>query len=355
MLHGGSDVVRQAVVEVLLKARTPKAAFRFAACGLGYTLVRDPGGVHCSPRGCGHRLCPRCGRKRGGRYARRICGWLGYRAHGDLWSVVLTQRVVKGEGAKVCYSRLAPKVRAWMRWATNRGLAGAMTTTHVVWSKRADGWHIHTHVFVEMEAGSVTRDELWEKWNEVSVGECAKPLDEGWRLVRAAGPMIGALKDDQGDPEFWKESRDDVARSVQYPLRDMSQGVSAWRMGGDPVKVEAACMQMVTELHGAKLFRAWGAWRKACPEALAAEAAERGADEQGGKEDGDAGKAAPGKSGVPLGTVRSVWFRARKGVSWARQAMKDFESSVSNSSEFARRFVLYCRAAWEPGGGGKGL
>jgi hypothetical protein len=169
--------------------------------------------------------------------------------------------------------------------------------------------------------------------------------------VRSAGPAIEALREDGGDPEFWKESRDVAARAVQYPLRDLAQGVSATRLGGDPGKIEAAARELVTTAAGWKLFRAWGTWRKACPAALAADGAAVKGEAKTAEDEGKAKAAAPGSPGSPLGTVRQVWFAARRGEVWAREAFADFERTVSNASDFAKRFVRYCRLARDGPGG----
>lgn len=351
MLHGGCDAVRKAVVNVLLRTRSEATAFRYAACGLGDTLVRDDGGVHCSPRGCGHRLCPRCGRKRGGRYARRILGWLAYEPHGELWSVVLTQRVREGEGLAECRGRIARRERNWMRWLTRRGLVGGMTTAHIVWSKAVGGWHYHVHVLAEMPQGCVTADEVWARWVELSAGDAKEEAGSAVRLVAPAGGPILALREDGGDPEFWRESRDGAARAVQYPMRDLAQGISASRLGLDAGRMEAAAEELVTVASGWKLFRAWGRWRKACPAAVAADKAAAPGEAATAEDEGEKKKPCPGPKGEPLGTVRTVWFAARRGELWAREAFMIFERTVSNSSEFAKRFVRYCRLAWDPGGG----
>lgn len=276
-------------------------------------------------------------------------GWLAHEPHGDLWSVVLTQPVVVGESLKDAKGRMAPKQRAFMRWLDRIGMTAAMTTTHIVWSKRSGGWHYHTHVLADVPRGLTSEQGLWEKWVEVSDGECCADANGAVRQVLGAGDPIEALREDGGDPEFWRESRSETARAVQYPMRDLAQGVSSWRLGGDPSRVEAAAEELVVTAAGWKLFRAWGAWRKPCPKAAAADAAKKTHDLAQG--DAERGPAAPAAKKEPLGTVRQVWFAAKRGEGWARAAMQDFERTVSNSSEFARRFVMYCRLAWAGDGG----
>lgn len=278
-------------------------------------------------------------------------GWLAWEEVGDLWAVTLTQRIVKGESLADARRRMAPRQRAFMRWLDRVGMTAAMTTTHVVWSTRGDGWHYHVHVLAEVPAGLTCAQALKDKWVEVADGDAQHREGEWVRLVRAAGPPIASLREDGGDPEFWKESRDPAARAVQYPLRDLAQGVAASRLGGDPVRVEVAAREFVTTAAGWKLYRAWGRWRKACPAALAADAAAVKGEAATAEDEGKGKAAAPGSKGTPLGTVRQVWFAARRGEEWARGAFADFERTVSNASDFARRFVAYCRMARAGPGG----
>lgn len=277
-------------------------------------------------------------------------GWLAYEPHGDLWSIVLTQRIVKGEALGTCKNRMARKQRMFMRWCTRIGMDAAMTTTHVVVGQGSGGWHYHVHCLLDVPAGLTSVSGLWDKWREISDGEPPESPGEAVRLVRAAGSSIVALREDGGDPEFWKESRDVSARAVQYPMRDLAQGISASRLGGDPLRMEAAAHELVTTACGWKLFRAWGKWRKACPAALAAEKGAKEGEDATAADEGEKKKAAPGPAKEPLGTVRAVWFRARRGEIAARLILQEFERTVSNSSEFAKRFVRWCRLGWDPGG-----
>lgn len=280
-----------------------------------------------------------------------MLGWLAYEPHEELWSVVLTQRVTQGESLADCRRRFAKRQRDFMRWLDRRGLVGAMTTVHIVWSKAVGGWHYHCHVFVEMERGRVTADGLWERWYELCGGDAKKEADDAVRLVSGAGGPILSLREDGGDPEFWKESRDPAARAVQYPMRDLAQGIAASRLGVDGEGIEKAAEELVTQAAGWKLFRAWGRWRKACPAAVAASKAAAPGEAATAEDEGKKKKPAAPAKGDPLGTVRNVWHAARRGEMWAREAFMKFERTVSNASDFARRFVKYCRLAWDPGGG----
>jgi hypothetical protein len=328
--------MRKAIIGVLAGERGYKTAFRYACCGLGDQLSKKGNDVFVSPKGCGHKLCPRCGRRRGGKYAQRILGHLAEKPHGDLWQMVLTQKVIKGETLKAARARMAPKQRDYMRWLTRRGLAGAMTCVNIVWSPRAEGWHYHTHILVDLPAGSMTQMELLEQWKKMGKEGEHRVGDKQAQLVVAAGGPIADLKDDGGDTDFWQESKGDVAKRVQYPLRDLVQGVSAWRLGGDEDRIKLCAAELVRDAAGWKMFRAWGAWRKAV------ELKKEGED--GKSEDDEAASAVPAGP-VPLGTVGRLWRAARKGNSLACQAFRALEKSVKNDSDFAKRLVRYCRLA----------
>jgi len=340
VLHGDQMVFRQVVTKLLLESKGPKLAFRYAACGLDDQVVHSPDGIRVQPRGCGHRLCPRCGRRRGGKYARRIMGWLGHEPHGDLWSVVLTQRVVRGESLADARKRMAKKQRAYLRWLTRVGMTAGMTVVHVVWSKGREGWHYHVHTLAELPAGRFTAEQLLAKWTETALPEEVVTGEEQARLVVGGGAAIAELRDDAGDTDFWNESTSAVAKAVQYPMRDLAQGLSSWRLGSDPERVLAAAREVLLSAHGWKLFRAWGRWRHACPAAVAAEAVEK-PDDSETESDGSAAPAAP----EAIGTVHRLWKRARQGEEFARSVFRGLEPTVRNASDFAARFVKYCRLA----------
>lgn len=362
MLHAGCFMVREEVVGQLIEDGCDKIALRYALCGTGDRMLMAVGGAQVRARGCGHSLCPRCGRRRGSRYVRRVLGWLAYEGHGDLWNVCLTQRVIQGEALRASRDRMAVKCRSFMRWLTRRGLVGATTAHHVVWSKDRGGYHYHVHIVVEVPGGAFTREqgekpgewfspEMRAEW--ASIGEV-----EGERLAPlfcvplvGAGGAIESLREDGGDAEFWRESTNEVARVVQYPMRDMAQGVSAWRLGGSREMVREVVKDLLWNAKGWKLRRCWGRWRKVCP---AAELAAKQRDDRPEAEtpEPDEGKkvVAPGAKGRDLGTVKRVWLSARAGDAEARAAMKSLELSVRNKGDFAKRLVKYCRMAWGAGG-----
>lgn len=268
-------------------------------------------------------------------------GWLGHESHGDLFVVCLTQEVRRGESLKDARGRMAPKQRKYMRWLTREGMTAGMTTVHVVWSKASDGWHYHVHILVELPGGKFSTDDLLAGWRTCAGGEYCVTGEEQARLVVAAGGAINELKDDGGDSDFWHESHGPVAKAVQYPMRDMAQGVSAWRLGGDLERVREAASEIQKSSAGWKLFRAWGRWRKPCPAAVALEAK---IDEPAKNEVAEGTAPGPGKA-EGVGTVHRLWKEARAGNAFARSVFEALEPTVRNASDFAKRFVKYCRLA----------
>jgi len=332
---------REVVTRLLVDEGKHKAAIRYAFCGLGDQVVQGgDGSCSVGPRGCGHRLCPRCGRRRGGKYAKRILGWLAYEPHGDLLSMVLTQQVRKGEDLGTCRRRMAVKQRRYMRWLSRRGMVAGMTTVHLVWSKSAEGWHYHVHIMAEFPRGVMDAKGLLDGWVEQAGSEYVVVDEEQSRCVVEAGGPILDLRDDGGEVDFWQESKGAVARAVQYPLRDMAQGLSSWRLGGDRSVVYAAAREVLRASTGWKMFRAWGKWRQACPAAVAGAAKVEEPSEE--KDEGAASSPGPVQG---LGTVHRLWREARKGSEFAMAVFRALEPSVRNASDFARRFVAYCRAA----------
>lgn len=346
--------MRVRVVESLIALGKEKLAFRYALCGTADQMVKGPDGVGVKPKGCGHPMCPRCGRRGAGRYVRRVQGWLGWCDHGDLFNVCFTQRAVRGESVAHARSRMAWKLRSFMRWATREGLVAGMTVHHAAVSghpKSLGAWHYHVHALLEFPAGTFPTVESEDRGKKVQTnsllaaqwvaiasrkGEEVSPL---WhhRLL-AAGPAIVALRDDTGDPDFWSESKDGVAKVIQYPMRDLAQGISAWRVGGDPVTVAERVHELVRDGRAWKMRRAWGRWRRRCPEEAAAAQLEEGGPEEEGTE------SAPPAAAKPLGTMRRVFLAARAGHAWAREALQGLEGNCRNNTRFARRLVAWVRA-----------
>jgi len=342
VLHGDVLDLREHVFEELVLLGSDKGAMRYACCGVGDMVKEADGQVSVAPRGCGHRLCPRCGRKRGGKYARRILGWLGWEDHAEVWSLCLTQRIILGEGLPACRARMELKHRKFLRWLTRQGMVAAMSSVHIVWSKEREGWHYHVHVLCEMPSSTVSKESLIAQMF-AGGSDVEGDKEQAVRLVCSAGPAITALREDVGAVDFWHESVDVIAKTVQYPVRDMCQGVSTWRLGADPARVRASARVLLLDAKGWKLCRAWGRWRKACP--AAKQPVVDGA--VGGPAASEAAQPACAAPARMIGGVGRLFWEARRGSAYARQVMKQLEGSVHNSGDFAKRFVAFCRKAWE--------
>lgn len=355
MLHGATWTVRMAVFDELIAAAKPKTACRFALCGFGDQLTSDgQGGVGVQPRGCGHKLCARCGRKRAARHARKVLSWLAYADHGDLFNVTFTQPVMVGETLAAARARMEPKLRRFMRWATRVGMTSALVAHHLKWSERYGGWHYHVHGLLEFPADTFTVERaegggeesgaLGSQWQVVArgFGEAVRPL---WnrRLVQAGG-AIRELAEDSGDPDFWSEGAAGVARVVQYPLRDLCQGMCSWRISQVGDEQYERAREVARSTLGWRMNRCWGRWRHKCPAAVAAELAEK-ADQT--KKDPESGNCAPGAAS-PLGFVHRIWKMARGGDAQCRAWLKALERTCRNDTEFARRLVAFVRAAVDP-------
>jgi hypothetical protein len=241
-----------------------------------------------------------------------------------------------------------------MRWATHQGVVAGLSVHHAAVSKRFEcegAWHYHCHALLEFPAGRFSVEateaqgkkfesspELAAKWVSIAaaVGEDVLPMYN--RLVLAAGGPIEGLRDDRADTDFWSESRDLVARLVQYPMRDLAQGITAFKLGSSPHVAAERIDELCRSSRGWKMRRAWGRWRKKCPahaEALKKEAAE--AAEKSGTSTPPAAQ--------PLGTMRRVFFAARAGNAWAVEALKGLEASTRNNTRFCKRLVAWVRAA----------
>jgi hypothetical protein len=249
----------------------------------------------------------------------------------------LTQRIDPREDLAAVRARMAPKQRAFMRWATGQGMTAGMTAVHCTWSPRSNGWHYHVHVLAEFAAGVMNKDRILDKWQAIDPDARVDRDGDQARLVCAAGAKIVELEADSGDADFWHESPAQLAKAVQYPLRDLVQGITAWRLGGDADQLRECATQLVRQAAGWKMFRAWGRWRKSAPDV------EVKADETEGTETEAA--ASPAKP-EPLGTVGRMWRAARMGDTTAKEAFRALERSARNASDFSQRLVKYCRFAW---------
>lgn len=298
-------------------------------------VAGDEGGYGVRPRGCGSRLCPRCQRRRGAKIARRCIGWLAAEAHGWLYSFTLTQRVEAGEELVVCRRRMERKITRFTRALREAGFLAGMLTVHVCWSEAAGGWHYHVHGIAELPRG-LGAQWFVDQW--VGIGQAAGEgvLSVVARELSAAGPAMADLASDDGDLDFWREASSEAARAIQYPVRDMLQGVAAWRLGGES-RIRYCLTEITRHAKAWKVHRSLGRWRRSAPVPEAPEAA--AADEE---------KAGPVGQVAALGTVQSFVRRARAGDASVIGVFTGLELACRNDSDFGRRFVRFCRicAAW---------
>lgn len=351
-IHGHETILRECVTHALAKSASAKSAFRYAACGLGDQMVKDKKGIHVAPLGCGHRLCPRCGRTKGGPMIKRIMTWLGYADHGDIFTMCLTQRVQSGEPLAAARKRMVKHEQEYLRWLKDEGMVSGASCAHPVWSQSSQGWHYHVHLLIEMPAAwrdsrgrPMTPRRLRAMYRLLRWGHDVQARKESSSRVVSAGPADVALADGSTDPDFWTESKSGLAAAVQYPVRDIAQGISAKRMGGDREQVAACVEELLKHAKGWKLRRTFGQWRKKPPERpqAATAAPERVVPEA---EKAVSAASPPGAAKVQVfGTVHRCSRQAARGDKLSQLLFVALESSCRNDTDFGKRFVSFCRQA----------
>lgn len=336
VIHGGNLKFRIDVAEVLKHNSGEKVAVRYALCGRGDLLTVVGSAVRVACRGCGHRLCPRCSRKRGAKYARRIIEHLARSPHGWLYHVTLTQRVFAGEGLADTKARFERRLRPFLRRLRAHGLASSMVTIHIVWSESVGGWHYHAHLMLDVDERK-SAFFFCDMWCGICLEDGERVSQVHTRIVAEMGGAIESLENDDGDADLWSEVSDDVGRAVQYPIRDMAQGASMWKLGSDTIGVQARAVELVRVAKGWKVHRCWGIWRTAAPEKCVAADDADSVDE--GKNDS---LASPGS--VSIGVMDRVFWEARGGKQICVEALRALERTVRYDGPFAKRLVEFVRA-----------
>lgn len=341
IIHGDTITYRKRCVRWLVQEKRFTQARRFALCGRGDvgSLGDDGSGVRIQPRGCGARFCPRCSKRYGRRYLNRVNAHLSRGPHGQMWHMVLTQRVLPEErllGARERFNK------AWNKFYTTLrrvGMHAALATYHVTPSG-LKGWHFHCHVLVEFKAGLDANDfyhQLDEAWfAALRDGDSQrKPLF--MRLVTEAGDVMLGLKDDT-QLEFWSESTDQVEKVLQYVLRDVLQGVEGWIAR---LQTDEQAKDFAAALSKAKLHRLYGTWRKALPDQLDVDVGDtilgcETVDEKGQP-----------KKGVtlwtPLGSMDELFWMARKGDTQACEFVRRLLSRSNNKGVVGIRLARLVR------------
>lgn len=340
MIHGpDSRPFREAVAQEIAERRGTKSALRYALCGRGDQCISaTDGSVRVGPRGCGHRLCPRCSRKRGAKHAARVLKHLARTPHGWVYAITLTQRVRPHEAVQHSKRRFERKLRRWNRRMATRGMTASLVSIHITWSLEFGGWHYHAHVLAEFP-DRMEDAEFVKQWLDVRGVEEISEKSQHVRLVVSAGPAIAGLESDGGDVDFWTESKDALAKAVQYPIRDVAQGVSLWRLGGEEGVGDRA-RELVREAVGWKQTRSWGTWRNPAPEPPAPD------DEADQTEDAVERKAPkPCAEARAYGTMDRIRREARAGSGFAVELLALLEKGCRHDSEFSRRLLHFVRSA----------
>lgn len=320
VVHGDTQEYRIRVFWNLVESGCHKKAEQFAMCGRGDEVQRSAKGFRVVPVRCGHRLCPRCVRYQGMKWVRRVFDHLRQLKHDRLWHIVLTQRVRPGESLEHCRERIG---RTWGR-LRKRGVgrfSAGLVTEHIKWSLGGGGWHVHYHLFVECSDG----EDVLSQWQACAMEEQGDKVQAGFaRLVCEAGEPLVDL--DTAEGELWQEAGGDVARAVQYVVRDVVEGPNVKTAEQMP---ERAFDELCHNVAGIKAHRMLGRWRK-----KAKEVDENGTDVSGSA--AGAGEAAEKQTWSVVATIdeclRKAFFsESRRVLRWL------LECAGGNQGEFAKR------------------
>jgi len=342
IIHGDTIEYRKTVVRWLCMEGKYKLARRFAMCGrgdAGFNEYAGPG-MKVVPMGCGARFCPRCSRRFGRRFLSRVGKHLTSKAHGEIWHVVLTQRVDVEETLGEAKGRFEKSWKRFYPALRRMGMRSALCTYHVTRTAHG-GWHYHCHVVVE--------------WDEGVQGEAvASAVDLAWhrsmgasgegsmavfcrRVCEAGAALVGFQAGSQ--LEFWSEGPDAVEVALQYAVRDVLQGVEKWISGIGSVEDAGSFAEALTH---AKLHRLYGEWRKELP-------AEGGAESVGlvgddAKVGAVKGKKKEQKAWELVGRMDEVLWRARGGDAAARTCVSRLIAKSSSRGAVASRLKAVARA-----------
>lgn len=340
VIHGDTREYRQGAVRVLCEQGHWRKAMRFALCGRGDVLCKEVGGdrVKVGCRGCGVRFCPRCSRRSGQRFLRRIGAHLESSGHGEIWHFVLTQ-VVHGEETVVEARERFKK--SWGKWYTalrRAGMRSGLLAEHVK-PREAHGWHYHGHCIVEFAEGTDTvamGKKLEAAWHKATKAWSTGAKELFRRKVCDAGPAVdaGALT---AQGELWQESDSAVQRVLQYAIRDIVAGVESWVVKLRTVHEIGKFTEVCSH---AKLHRLFGAWRKEAAPVVDVESVR--------------GEGVPGSGTVPadkrgttvwehIGNIDRVWREAKAGGQVAQQCLLRLQTGYYNGGLLYRRLTTVLR------------
>lgn len=344
VIHGDTLEFRRGVVTYLCRVKKWKKAMEFALCGRGDCVATELGGegVRVKPRGCGVRCCPRCSRRSGHRFLKRIGGHLEAQPHGAIDHVVLTQPVRAREAVQDARKRFETSWKLFYRKLRDVGMKSALLTQHVK-PRESWGWHFHGHCIIEWKHGTdvgVAHAALEECWQKACKEEKGKEKGLFRRRVCEAGPALGE-GGFGGQGEFWDEPEGAVERVLQYAVRDVVQGCEEWV---EKLVDSAEIGEFAAVITQAKLHRLFGDWRKPV---AGAEVSELDTDAEHEVTPAKAGGKKDGVCWVDLGSLESVFKRARELDPTAVSVLTRLTSSYSNRGRLHRRLRTVVKSAAE--------
>lgn len=320
VIHGDSFAYRLEVGLALVMKGHMKRAKKFCECGRGDMVCALADSFRIHPLRCGHRLCPRCARWRGGKYVKRVLDALRGRVCGYLVHMVFTQEVLPNERLEDTIARLHGKWKNFKGRARS-GYRGGLRVLHVKRSWRKGGWHAHYHFVVEVPDLAVTIS-MAAKWEDMVREESDEASSTFIRVLADKGHVVSGR--DDGDPLLWAEADNEVTRCLQYCMRDVCEGP-------DASIVETGDALIIDELLGAlesrRQHELLGAWRHGSEDVE--EEAEREV-----KLDEEKKKSAAEEAGILVGTVDQVRKDPRW---WGRFSTWLLESCGANDTDYARR------------------
>lgn len=339
-IHGDTREFRQGAVKYLCRKGQFRRALRFAMCGRGDMVSKEVGGdgVKVSPRGCGCRFCPRCSRRSGHRFLRRIGGHLEAHGHGEIFHFVLTQPVRGAEEVGTARKRFGGAWKKWYSALRRAGMHSALLTQHVK-PREGWGWHFHGHCIVEFKAGvdvEAAGERLEKVWQRACKEEGGHEKELFRRRVCGAGEALGAGGLGQ-QGEFWAEPVGAVQRVLQYAIRDVVQGCESWV---EKLTDDRAICAFAGVIEDAKLHRLFGAWRKAVEQKSAEIEA---ADGSTALKIADGSGVGSDKVWHELGTMEKVWEEGRNGESWALAILEALILKYSNRGKVCQRLKTVVR------------
>lgn len=341
VIHGDTREYRRGVVSWLCRTGRFSKALKFAMCGRGDVVRAEVGGerVAVSPRGCGCRFCPRCSRRSGHRFLKRIGVQLESRGHGEIVHFVLTQPVAVNEGVAGARARWNKAWSKWYRALRKAGMRSALLTQHVK-PRETWGWHYHGHCIVEWEDGidgTAGAAALEVAWQRACKEEHGREKSLFCRVVTGQGEAlpVGSVG---GQGDFWQEPEGAVARVLQYAVRDVVQGCEEWVVR---LKTAAEIAEFAEVISDAKLHRLFGEWRRPLP---------KGDDECLGTAElklTTGAKVVTGKESVvwaKVGGIEELVSKARVGEARSLELLRGLSLAASNHGKVASRLRTLVRS-----------